>query len=118
MVATTTFVADTMTPISAYAALRGAAGDEASFLLEQVVRGERWSRYSIIGYCPKHELTLQASGHWVGARGLPHGMGVVPGARDPLEAARLAFEPSPDDADTTTPLRVLRGRKSATWRGT
>ena len=58
MVATLTFVADTMTPVRAYAALRRAAGDAASFLLESVVGGERWGRYSILGYDPKHEVTL------------------------------------------------------------
>ena len=38
-VATLTFVADTLTPVRAYAALRTAAGDAASFLLESVVGG-------------------------------------------------------------------------------
>jgi anthranilate synthase component I len=91
MVATATFVADAMTPVRAYAALRRAAGDAASFLLESVVGGERWGRYSILGYRPKHEVTLQASGHWVGAQGLPHGMRPVAGARDALDAARSLF---------------------------
>jgi anthranilate synthase component I len=99
MVATATFVADTMTPVRAYAALRRAAGDAASFLLESVVGGERWGRYSILGYRPKHEVTLQSSGHWVGAHGLPHGMRATPGARDALDAARSLFEASADDAD-------------------
>ncbi len=53
MVATFTFVADTITPVRAYAALRRAAGDAASFLLESVVGGERWGRYSILGYRPR-----------------------------------------------------------------
>jgi anthranilate synthase component 1 len=66
MVATLTFVADTMTPVRAYAALRRAAGDAASFLLESVVGGERWGRFSILGYNPKREVTLPA-----GATGLP-----------------------------------------------
>ncbi|MGA7124495.1 MAG: anthranilate synthase component I family protein [Polyangiaceae bacterium] len=99
MVAIATFVADTMTPVRAYAALRRAAGDAASFLLESVVGGERWGRYSILGYRPKHEATLQASGHWVGAHGLPHGMRPAPGARDALDAARSLFEPSADESD-------------------
>jgi anthranilate synthase component 1 len=92
MVATHTFVADTMTPVRAYAALRRAAGDAASFLLESVIGGERWGRYSILGYEPKHEVTLQPSGGWVGPRGLPHGMSSGVGAADPLEAARSLFE--------------------------
>ena len=66
MVATLTFVADTMTPVRAYAALRRAAGDAASFLLESVIGGERWGRYSILGYEPKDEVTLRADGVWVG----------------------------------------------------
>jgi anthranilate synthase component 1 len=103
MVATLTFVADTMTPVRAYAALRRAAGDTASFLLESVVGGERWGRYSIIGYDPKHEITLQPSGHWVGARGLPHGMPSVAGAKDPLEAARSLFDGAQDAGDARHP---------------
>lgn len=101
MVAIATFVADTMTPVRAYAALRRAAGDAASFLLESVVGGERWGRYSILGYRPKHEVTLQSSGHWVGAHGLPHGMRPTTGARDALDAARSLFE-SADETDDET----------------
>jgi len=103
MVAITTFVADTMTPVRAYAALRRAAGEEASFLLESVVGGERWGRYSILGYRPKHEATLQASGYWVGARGLPHGMRPVAGARDALDAARSLFSPVAPDGPAAHP---------------
>src|SRR5258708_6098136 len=94
MVAIATFVADTMTPVRAYAALRRAAGDEASFLLESVVGGERWGRYSILGYRPKHEVTLQPSGYGVGAPGLRQGRPAAAGARDALDAARSLFEPS------------------------
>ncbi|MDP9034581.1 MAG: anthranilate synthase component I family protein [Myxococcota bacterium] len=97
MVATSTFVADTMTPVRAYAALRAAAGGDASFLLESVVGGERWGRYSIIGYSPKQELTLQADGQWVGARGVPLPAGLVSASHDPLDAARSIFEPSAPD---------------------
>jgi anthranilate synthase component I len=96
VVATLTFVADTMTPVRAYAALRRAAGDAASFLLESVVGGERWGRYSILGYNPTREITLQPSGHWVGAHGLPHGMPVVAGAKDPLDAVRSLFDGTPE----------------------
>jgi anthranilate synthase component 1 len=96
MVATLTLVADTLTPVRAYAALRRAAGDAASFLLESVEGGERWGRYSIIGYAPKREMTLLADGSWVGAHGAPlahlHGS-------DPLQAARQIFEPSATSDD-------------------
>jgi anthranilate synthase component 1 len=105
MVATQTFVADTITPVRAYAALRRAAGGAASFLLESVVGGERWGRYSILGYRPREEMTLLANGRWVGARGEPvlapttlvsaaRGSGSKDAPADPLQAARALFEPS------------------------
>ncbi len=103
MIATLTLVADTLTPVRAYAALRRAAGDEASFLLESVVGGERWGRYSILGYKPKRELTLQPNGEWVGARGVPHTLRGVPGARDPLEAARALFQSTADGGEAAHP---------------
>jgi anthranilate synthase component 1 len=100
-VATLTFVADTLTPVRAYAALRAAAGDSASFLLESVVGGERWGRYSILGYRPRREMTLQANGRWVDGSGRP--APVASGAHDPLEAARALFEPSPRDSAAPEP---------------
>ncbi len=57
-----TFVADGLTPVRAYAALRHAAGDRASFLFESVVGGERWGRYSIIAFAPTDEWLLFADG--------------------------------------------------------
>src|SRR5579864_9699032 len=96
MTATFSFVSDTLTPVRAYAALRHGAGDAASFLLESVAGGERWGRYSILGYRPKREMTLLADGRWVGANGGPAPVPLAPGARDPLEAARGLFEPSRD----------------------
>jgi anthranilate synthase component 1 len=58
-------VADRLTPVAAYAALRRAAPDRPSFLLESVVSGERWGRYTILGYRPRREIVLRApaSGH-------------------------------------------------------
>jgi anthranilate synthase component I len=106
MVATFTFVADTITPVRAYAALRRAAGDAASFLLESVVGGERWGRYSILGYRPRHEMTLLANGQWVGADGKP--AKVQAGAADPLEAARALFEASSDDRGHGTAARFAQ----------
>src|SRR5579863_5121919 len=91
MPSTYTFVADTMTAVRAYAALRRAAGEEASFLLESVIGGERWGRYSILGYEPKDEVTLRADGVWVGADGAPHPMAAASTTKDPLEAARSLF---------------------------
>jgi anthranilate synthase component I len=50
-------VADGLSPVSAYAAVRGQA-EGGSFLLESVVGGERWARYSILGYRPKRQIVL------------------------------------------------------------
>lgn len=50
-------IADGLTPVTAYAALRGQA-EGGSFLLESVVGGERWARFSILGYRPKSEIVL------------------------------------------------------------
>ncbi len=52
-----TLVVDGITPVGAYAALRRDAG-EGSFLLESVVPGERWGRYSILGYHPRRQVVL------------------------------------------------------------
>jgi len=52
-----TLVVDGITPVGAYAALRRDAG-EGSFLLESVVPGERWGRYSILGYHPRRQVIL------------------------------------------------------------
>src|SRR5258707_8298991 len=58
-VTTQTLVADRMTPVAVYAALRR-ADPGPSFLLESVVSGERWGRYSILGYRPRRDLVLDA----------------------------------------------------------
>ncbi|UJR81410.1 Anthranilate synthase component I [Sandaracinus amylolyticus] len=42
-------LADTLTPVAAYAAL---GGGEGSYLLESVVGGEKWARYSFVGFDP------------------------------------------------------------------
>lgn len=53
-----TLVADGITPVSAYAHLRNTSG-KGSFLLESVIGGERWARYSILGYRPKSVVVLE-----------------------------------------------------------
>jgi anthranilate synthase component 1 len=71
---TRTLVADKLTPVRAYAALRRAAPGGASFLLESVVGGERWGRYTIAGYRPRYEARLTLAGWSVlpaGARQKP-----------------------------------------------
>jgi len=77
---TRTLVADGITPVRAYAALRAADPGSASFLLESVVGGERWGRYSVLGTRPRHEAILTAAG-WTA----PDGM--LAGQPDPLRAA-------------------------------
>jgi anthranilate synthase component 1 len=52
-------VADDLTPVAAYAALRARAGGSPSFLLESApTAGERWGRFSVIGWRPKRRITL------------------------------------------------------------
>jgi len=89
-VTTQTLVADGMTPVAAYAALRRADGGP-SFLLESVVSGERWGRYTILGYRPRREVILNAPS-----------VGQSVGLGDPFaELARqivLGAEPEPDVA--------------------
>ena len=50
-----TLAADHVTPVRAYAALRARSPGTSSFLLESVVPGERWGRYSILGYRAREE---------------------------------------------------------------
>ncbi len=97
MIATRTLVADGLTPVRAYAALRDADPEGASFLLESVVGGEQWGRFSILGYRPRYEAILDRRG-WR----LRPGSGACEGAAlpgvalpaepiDSLEAAGRAF---------------------------
>lgn len=75
-------VADGLTPVLAYDALRRADAGP-SFLLESVIGGERWGRYSILGYRPRKQLVLPAQ----------------PG-RDPFAvlAERISFVPHEGEA--------------------
>jgi anthranilate synthase component 1 len=64
-----TWIADWVTPFSAYVKLRRAAQKEtgaraASFLLESVTGGERWGRYTILGYRPKRQAVLGRDAIW------------------------------------------------------
>lgn len=54
-----TLVVDGITPVGAYAALRANARG-GSFLLESVVPGERWGRYSVLGYRPTRQIVVRA----------------------------------------------------------
>ena len=54
-----TLVVDGITPVSAYATMRDRS-KSGSFLLESVVQGERWGRYSVLGYRPKEHVIIRA----------------------------------------------------------
>ena len=85
-----TLVGDALTPVRAYAALRAADPTGASFLLESVVGGERWGRYSILGYRPKYEAILDRSG-WK----------LRPGSGDPTGARMPELPPAGSDPITS-----------------
>jgi anthranilate synthase component 1 len=107
-IATRTFPSDALTPVRAYAALREADADGASFLLESAAFGERWGRYSILGYRPRYEALLDRAGWLVragsGARGpadVPDLTGAAEGG-GPLAAigALLRKEAPPEHDDS------------------
>jgi len=87
MTVTRRLSADGLTPVRAYARLRDAGGVGASFLLESVVAGERWGRFSILGYRPRAELVLK------GNRWRVHGESIAPAGdeADPLRALAPLF---------------------------
>ena len=95
-VATRTIVADALTPVGAYAALREADPDGASFLLESVVGGERWGRWSILGYRPRYEAVLDRAGWRIRpGSGDPTGARLPPLAAaggDPIAASGPLFQ--------------------------
>jgi anthranilate synthase component 1 len=80
-----TLVVDALTPVGAYQALRSRS-EGGSFLLESVVPGERWGRFSILGYRPRSHVVLYGE----------------PG-RDPFaRLAELFPTGEPDDDDVAT----------------
>jgi anthranilate synthase component 1 len=108
-------VADAITPVGAYAALAGGPG---TYLLESVVGGEKWGRYSFVGLGPD----LHARG-----RGDLFSLSLFPPSRDLFSPSNAAgggrgegggeaaeHEHSPEDAPETTiernvdPWRRLR----------
>ncbi len=78
-------LADLETPLSVYAKL---AGDGPSFLLESAEHGERWGRYSFVGFDPF--LTLVGHHGEVSWSGTPPVE--VAGASGPLDALARATE--------------------------
>jgi anthranilate synthase component 1 len=84
-------LADTLTPVSAYASVGEGLG---SYLLESVVGGEKWARYSFVGFEP--ELIVRAVGNRIEEQ-RPDGLRArtVP---DPWEALRemlAGYRPPP-----------------------
>lgn len=103
MIATRTLVADGLTPVRAYAALREADAEGASFLLESVVGGERWGRFSILGYRPSYEAILDRTG-WK----LRPGSGARPGSIPPdVKTSGLGFPTSLSLAEAEDALAAI-----------
>jgi anthranilate synthase component 1 len=61
-IVTRTLAADHITPVRAYMALRAHSPERSSFLLESVLPGERWGRYSILGYRAETEQIFPPGG--------------------------------------------------------
>lgn len=103
MIVTRTLVADGLTPVRAYAALREADPEGASFLLESVVGGERWGRFSILGYRPWYEAILDRTG-WK----LRPGSGARPGSMPPeVQSSGPSFPSTLSLADAQDALRAI-----------
>jgi anthranilate synthase component 1 len=103
-VASRTLVADGLTPVAAYAALRQADPARASFLFESVVAGDRWGRYSILGYRPRYDAILGAGGWTIrGDASVPLGTD-----RDPLAAAEPLFRATDANAPGNPAAKLAR----------
>jgi anthranilate synthase component 1 len=103
MIATRTLVADGLTPVAAYAALRNADPHRASFLFESVIAGERWGRFSILGYRPRYEAILDSKGWTVrGDAGIAFG-----NEADPLAAAEPLFRATDERTSSSNPAAKL-----------
>jgi len=112
-------VGDDLTPVAAYAALRAQAarsGGSPSFLLESApTAGERWGRFSVIGWRPRRRVTLDllAGGAEVrlrveALRGSAPPVELRAPSRDALALLRSNVFPAEVSA-TPSPLRVLDG---------
>jgi anthranilate synthase component 1 len=100
---TRTLVADGLTPVAAYAALRQADPERASFLFESVVAGDRWGRFSILGYRPRYEAILGVGG-WTTRGDTPVTLG--PGS-DPLAVAEPLFRATDARSGAPNPAAKL-----------
>lgn len=80
------FLFDTDTAVTAYAKLSSAAGPAGGrfgFLLESVIGGERWGRYTFLGTAPREAWRLEAGGRiarWTPDAGWSEGVA----SEDPL----------------------------------
>lgn len=112
-------VGDDLTPVAAYAALRARAaraGGSPSFLLESApTAGERWGRFSVIGWRPRRRITLDllAGGAEVelrveSLRGQAPPLQVRADSREALDLLRTHAFPA-EVSPTPSPLRVLDG---------
>jgi anthranilate synthase component I len=109
-------VADDWTPVAAYAALRAHSAGLPSFLLESApTAGERWGRFSVIGWRPRRRITLDLSAdgrevHLVSdplREGAPERVEVHAASRDALSLLRAyVFQESRAESSA---LRVLDG---------
>lgn len=93
---TRTLAADHITPVRAYAALRSHAPETSSFLFESVHPGEKWGRYSIVGYRAVSEVMY------------PPGSDALAGFAQALPA-REAPEP-PDPASPFADVEALAAK--------
>ena len=104
-------VADTLTPVSAFANL---VGDGEGFLFESVEGGERWGRYSFVGRRPLATLTARGKAvradRAAGARLV--GRGDPPGGRDAPRPLPVA-DPRRAAAPARRAGRVSRVRRGA-----
>jgi len=82
-----TLVVDGITPVGAYQVLRKEAG-LGSFLLESVVPGERWGRYSILGYNPRRQTVLMPT---AGEDPFKRLAELLPSSREAVEDVALRF---------------------------
>jgi anthranilate synthase component I len=87
-IVTRTLAADHTTPVRAYAALRAQAPGLSSFLLESALPGERWGRYSILGYLARTETVYPTGGDAL--LSLTHDLPAAPAPR-PAEGLAARF---------------------------
>ena len=102
------WIADRITPLEAYVNLREAAKREdgaqgASFLLESVTGGERWGRYTILGYRPRRHAVLGRDAVW-----RVDGRAIDAKNRDPLRVAEEALAIDRTAAAATVIDRIER----------